>query len=170
MVIVALLAAAAAGAPLPPPIEPAGEGRMQCAAPDVTRKVCGTLTGYVRRPDGGIETTATVLLDRDPLVIMTTISDATIAQGRVCGAMSKAVIAAARFTMAGAEVDDAKAAMLRAAVTRAYGEIVDHTMCTSFLPDGSGFSAHTAVDGLPRPGLDRRVIWVNPADGWKVGP
>jgi hypothetical protein len=170
MVIVAMLAAAAAGAPLPAPIEPAGEGRMQCATPDAAHKKCATLTGYARRADGVIETTAAVLLDRDPLVIMTMVSDTTVTQGRVCGGMSKASIAAARFTMAGAEVDEAKAAMLRAAVMRAYGDVVDRTMCTSFVPDGSGFSAHTAVDGLPRPGLDRRVIWVNPADGWKVGP
>jgi hypothetical protein len=171
MAIFALLAAATAvAAPLPEPIAQADAGQAQCYTPNIAAKTCASLSTYRRRADGGIDNIASVLLTNSPVLIMTTVQDVTANIGRVCGALSGADIATARFTLSGADVGEAKAAGLRAQLTRVFAEILDHMVCTTYVPDGSGFVAHITFDGVPRPGLDQRVIWVTPADGWKVAP
>jgi hypothetical protein len=171
MAIIALLAAAATAAtPLPDPIAQADSGQAQCYTPDVARKVCASMSAFRRRADGGIDNTSTVLLARSPLVLMTTVQDATANIGRLCESMTRANIVTAQFQVNGAALDDAKSAELRAQVTQAFAEILDHMVCTTFVADGSHFVAHLTFDGVPRPALDQRVMWVNPADGWKVAP
>lgn len=172
MAVLALLAALAADAAptMPDPIAPAATGKAQCYSPDLTRKVCRSLSAYAPRPDGQIANTTTVVLENSPAVVITTVSTATVAKGRVCTVMKKDDLLAATFTINGDVPSDDQIAQLRGAILNSWAAIVDHAVCVSFIPDGSQFIAHTALDGLPRPNLDQRMIWVAPKDGWKVAP
>ena len=172
MAIFALMAGLAAGpAPVfPDPIGRANDGKAQCYSPDLARKVCASLATYAMNADGGVENTATVLLSKEPVGTMTTVSPVTAVGGRLCGVMRAADLDGAKFMVSGAPADAARAAQLHTAVAGAFTAIIDHTVCVTFIADGSQFVAHTAFDGLPRPNLDQRVIWVSTADGWKVAP
>lgn len=79
-------------------------------------------------------------------------------------------LTAATFTINGSPPDDNQTAQLRKAILSGWSAILNHSVCVSFVADGSQFVAHTAVDGLPRPNLDQRMMWVETKDGWKVGP
>ena len=171
MSALALLAVtAAAVAPLPDPLGPAAQGQVQCYAPDRARRTCASLAGYAVGADGAIINTALVLISRAPKITMETSAPVTRKEGRVCGAMQPPDLETARFLYEDAPPDAAKAAELKEAVKRAYGPIMGHEICTAFVPDGGGLTARITEDGLPRPGLDERVIWVSPADGYKVSP
>lgn len=172
MAILALLAAVAANAApaLPDPLGPAALGKVQCFSPDLARKVCASINAFSLRPDGQIADSATVIVEKTPLVEVTTVSTATVANGRVCSVMKKDDLLAASFTVNGTAPSDTELAQLRGAIANGWAALVDHSVCISFVADGSRFVAHTAFDGLPRPNLDQRMIWVAPEDGWKVAP
>ncbi len=171
MVVLALLAAlfADAAPALPAPIGPASAGKAQCFSPDLAHKLCASLNTYAQRPDGQIADTSTVLLEKTPAVVMTSTSTASVANGRVCTVIKKDDLLAARFTVNGAAPDDAQIDKLRQAILSGWAALIDHTVCVGYVADGSQFVAHTAFDGLPRPNLDQRMMWVSPEDGWKVG-
>jgi len=172
MMVLALLAALVGDAPpaFPDPIAPASEGKAQCYSPNIARKVCASLAIYGRGADGGLVNTTTVLLANAPPITMTTVSNVTDSNGRLCGVMQIAELDAAKFTVSGAPADAARADQLHTAVANAFASIIDHTLCVSFVVDGSGFTARSTLDSVPRPTLDQRVIWVSPTDGWKVAP
>ncbi|HEY1880736.1 MAG TPA: hypothetical protein VGG68_12465 [Caulobacteraceae bacterium] len=171
MVVLALLAVLLADAPpaLPAPIAPASAGKAQCYSPDIAHKVCASLNTYALRPDGQIANTATVMIEKTPAVVITSVSAASVVNGRICTVIKKDDLLAARFTVNGATPGDTEIARLRQAILTGWAALIDHTVCVSYVADGSQFVAHTAFDGLPRPNLDQRVIWVSPEDGWKVG-
>ena len=173
MAILALLAAAAAAsaAPsFPDPLGPAAVGKVQCFSPDLARKVCAAINAYSIRADGQIADSATVIVEKTPLVEVTTVTTAIVANGRVCSVMKKDDLLTTAFTVNGVAPSDTELAQLRGAIANGWAALVDHSVCVSFVPDGSQFVAHTAFDGLPRPSLDQRVMWVAPQDGWKVAP
>lgn len=171
MVLLALFAALLADATpaLPAPISQASAGKAQCYSPDLAHKACASLNTYVVRPDGTIANSATVILEKTPAVIMTSVSTASVVNGRICTVLKKDDLLSAQFTVNGAPPDDAELARLRQAILTGWAALIDHTVCVSYVADGSQFVAHTAFDGLPRPNLDQRMMWVSPQDGWKVG-
>ncbi|MGH7024794.1 MAG: hypothetical protein ACREEB_14560 [Caulobacteraceae bacterium] len=168
--LAAVLATAGAATPLPEPIAPASQGQAQCYSPNLAAKTCASIAVYARNAAGVIQNTATVLIAKDPPVTMTTVSPVTATNNRLCGSTRAEDLNAATFTVGGAPADDARALQLHEGVNRAFAPIIDHTLCVTFVADGSQFVAHSALDGLPRPGLDQRVMWVSLADGWKVAP
>jgi hypothetical protein len=174
MVIVALVAAlttADTPAPdFPAPIGPAASGKAHCYSPDIVRKTCASMAIYSRNAAGDLFGATTVVLGKAPIVTMSTTSAMTVEGGRLCSTLRKADLDAAKFAVDGVAPDDARDVQLHNAVSDQFSPIVDHRVCVSYEPDGSGFTAHTSFDGLPRPSLDQRVIWVAPADGWKVMP
>lgn len=172
MAILALLAALASDvAPdLPEPIAPAALGKAQCYSPDLARKVCRSINTYALRPDGQIANTATVVIEKSPAVLITTVSISTVVNRRVCTVVKKGDLLAATFTVNGDAPAEDQTAQLRVAILSGWAGLIDHAVCVSFVADGSGFVAHTAFDGLPRPNLDQRMMWVTPKDGWKVAP
>jgi hypothetical protein len=171
MAVLALLVAVAAGAApsLPDPIAPASLGKAQCYSPDLAHKACASTNSYALRPDGQIANTATVVLEKSPMVVMTSVSTSTVTNGRVCTVMKKDDLLAAKFTVNGAPPGDEQTAQLRGAILNGWAALIDHAVCVGYVADGSQFIAHTAFDGLPRPNLDQRMMWVAPTDGWKVG-
>jgi hypothetical protein len=170
MSVLALLALAATAATLPDPIAPASEGQMQCYAPDLARKTCASLSSYALGADGGIINDALVLISKSPKITMETTAPVTIKDGRVCGALQPQDLEAAKFVYDDAPPDESRLADLKLAVKQAYGPIMGREICTAYVQDGGRLTARITQDGLPNPGLDERVKWVSPADGYRVSP
>jgi hypothetical protein len=172
MALLALLAALAADAApaLPEPLTPAAVGKAQCFSPDLAHKACRSIHTYALRPDGQIADTATVVIGKKPMVLITTVAVATVTNRRVCTTMKKEDLTAATFTIDGGAPTDEQATELHGVILNNWNALVGHAVCVSFEADGSEFVAHTAFDGLPRPTLDQRMMWVAPQDGWKVTP
>ena len=161
---------AAWSAPLPSPIAPADQGRLQCYTPDVARKTCQSLAGYRSGADGAIENTAVVLVAPNPPILMETVTPVEIKAGQVCGAIRPKDIDDAKFTVSGQPADLTQATKLREAIRNAMKDMFDHQICTAYVPDGDALLAKAIIDGVPRPALDQKVVWVAPDEGYKVSP
>src|SRR3954465_9365342 len=101
-------------AEMPDPIAPAASGQVQCYMPDTARKTCASIAGYRRNASGAIENTATVLISKDPVVTMETVSPVDIKMGQVCGKIRRQDLDAAKFTLGGRPLDAQQAAGIRA--------------------------------------------------------
>lgn len=160
-----------AGAPPPAdPLAPVLKGQVQCYSPDVARKTCRSIGGYVPNPDGSYQNKATVLLSASPLIVMETVAPVTVKHGAVCGAVTPHDIETAHFTIEGQPANAAQAERLRAALTQAEAAIFDHEICTAEGVVGGAATAEVSVDGARTPTMDQRMVWVSPADGFKVAP
>src|SRR6266851_4935526 len=158
------------GAQLPAPIAPAAAGQLQCYSPDTTRKTCTSLASYKSRGNGRIDNTAVVLISRNPVLTMQTVSPVEIKTGKVCGKIRRQNIDAAKFAAVDHELDMKQAEPLRQQLKLAYKEIFDREICTAYVPDGGTLLAKATMDGAPMPAPDQRVMWVRPNEGYKVSP
>jgi hypothetical protein len=168
MALFVLLAALAdTPASLTGPLAPAAAGKVACYSPDLAHRTCASTNSFAAA-EGRIVNTASVMLGKAPAVTMTSQSTATVAGVRVCTVMRKEDLQAASFIVNGASASDADTSRLRQAVLKAWADMLGRSVCVFWEADGSRFVAHTSVDGLPRPTLDQRMMWVSAAD-WKVG-
>ncbi len=172
MAAMLILAAAVAGAAVaaPDPVAPAWRGEMQCYGPDIARRTCNALGSYARNADGGIDNTAIVLVSPSPPVTMTTVTRVVIKAGQVCGQVREQDIDAARFAMGGQLLDAVHSEALRREMKAGMQTIAGHEICTAYVPDGDLLAATVTVDGVARPELDDKVVWIAPAAGYKVAP
>jgi hypothetical protein len=163
----ALLAASADA--YPTPLTPAASGQMQCYVPS-DHKTCASIATYTANGDGTFANGAQILLSKQPVVVMQTTTPVTIKAGAVCGAVTKASIANAGLTVNGQAVPADKAAPVLQQIAGSLGSVIDHEICTTYVPDGTGFVAKASMDGKPQPAQDQKVIWVSPSDGYTVAP
>jgi hypothetical protein len=154
------------------PIAQAAEGRLRCYVPDVPHKACKSLASYVERPDGEIENRAEVLISAEHQITMTTTTVVAIRHRQVCGRIARPDIANATFRIGDAPADDDQTAKLRAAIGPVFEKLFGHQVCTAYEPQPNGASliARASIDGVRKPDMDQTVIWVSPADGYRVAP
>ena len=151
------------------PLAPAGEGRVQCFSPNSAAKSCQSIGSYQVDAKGVIQNDAVVMVTPSPLLIMTTRSAVTIKGGADCGVLRAEQIARATFTIEGRPADAAQTARLRSAMMGSMKPMMEHEICVYYQPQGDGVLATSTVDGKPQPAMDQHVMWVSPADGWRVG-
>jgi hypothetical protein len=151
------------------PLAQAADGKVQCYAPNPVAKSCQSIGAYRITPAGAIENEAIVMVSSSPLVVMTTRSLVQIKGGADCGVMRQQDIATASFTVEGRPATPDRIAALRATMLGAMRPMLNHEICVFYRPQAEGLLATTAVDGRPRPDMDQKVLWVSPAEGWKVG-
>ncbi len=163
------LVAVAQPGSFPVPIKPAGAGRLQCHQPDREAKTCQSLASYRALGDGVFENTARVGLPTFPVTVMEIVSRVTVRDEKICGQILEADIDAAHFIVDGAEVDAETAAAYRKRVAVIYAAMIGRELCTSYEVDGEELITHPAIDGAIAPELSRRVIWVAPEEGYRVG-
>ena len=149
------------------PLEQAWLGRVQCHNPDRSRKTCQSIGSYARAPGGTIQNTAVVLLNAEPVIVMTSTAPVENKAGAICGKISSPEAGA--FTINGASAPPDLTATLRQAVATSTSSIADREICTSYIPDGDALISQVRVDGVRRPEFDMRVLWVEPAAGYVVG-
>ncbi len=166
-----LLPAFAAAGGLPPPITEAGSGAVQCYAPDPAKKRCESIGAYAAGPDGAILNTATALLSSSPPLIMTTVSPVVVENAQVCGTLGEPDIDRATFVVEGKPANPSQTLRLQQAVKTALQSMLGKRICTAYEPASEGaLQTKVSVDGAPRPDIVRKVAWVKPADGYRVGP
>jgi hypothetical protein len=161
---------AAHAEPLGPPIAPAAQGKMECYQPNLTAKTCWSMSSYAVDAAGKIQSTSTLMVNTSPPITMTATTPVTIKNGQVCGVLHAEDVAAAQFTVNGAPASADQAASIRQALTSAMGKMFGHELCSAYKPDGDGFIVQATDNGVAQPKADEKLIWVSPADGYKVGP
>ena len=166
----ALLALADAPAQAyPDPLTPAARGQVQCYAP-TERKTCASMSAFTANGDGTFANTNTIMMSKKPVVVIRMMTPVTIKADAVCGTVRSQDITSGALNVDGQAVPADQAAVLLAKVAASAGGIVGHEICTSYVGDGSGFTAKATMDGTPQPDQNQRVIWVTPADGYTVAP
>lgn len=169
----ALMALAAAqiapGSAYPDPLAPAASGQVQCYVP-TDHKTCASIATYTANGDGTFANGATVLLSKKPVVVMQTSTPVTIKAGAVCGAVTRDSIAHAALSVNGQAIPADKSAPILQQIAGSLGSVIDHEICTTYVPNGAGLVAKASMDGKAQPDQDQKVIWVSPADGYSVAP
>ena len=166
----ALLALADATAQAyPEPLTPAGRGEVQCYAP-TDHKTCASIAGYVANGDGTFANNASVMLSKQPFVVMQTTTPVSIRGGAVCGVIHSQDIIGGSLRINGQAVPPDKAAPLLTRIAASLDQVIGHEICTVYTPDGNDVVARATMDGKAQPAQDQKVIWVAPADGYTVAP
>jgi len=154
----------------PNPLAPASEGKMQCYHPDRARRTCRSLASYVSRADGGYDNKAVVLLSATPAVVMTTVTPVVIEGDAVCGAIRPEDLASAEIEVNSSMLSGDALADARQRIAAAMGGVLGDRICTRYTVDGDALTAEATINGTPRPDATDTVIWVSPADGYRVAP
>lgn len=151
-----LLMTAAAPQAAADPLAAAKAGKLQCANPNVEKKTCLGLTSYKVNPDGSFLTTTTVMVAPQPVVTMEVKSAGTVKDGALCAPIRTSDFEAASIRMDGKPADPAMS-------------LAGKMGCTRETPDGAVLKAEVTLDGVVRPELSQRTLWVSPQDGYKLG-
>ena len=171
----ALVAALAVWSPAgvcapPSPIARAAQGDVQCYDPDTARKTCQSIAAYKVLADGKIENTAIVLVGLTPVVVMQTSTLVAIKGDQICGPLKAEDIDKATFTIGGAPANAGQVVILRNQMKDSMADLLNATICTTYVPQGEILIARETVDGVSQPKLDQPVIWVTQAEAYKVAP
>lgn len=150
------------------PIAPAAAGKLQCHSPDVANKTCKSIAGYQTGADGVIRNTARLPLANEPPVALTLISTVTVRDGAVCGVVTASDLEAGVIEVNGQPLAADKAGQIIAKVEVAMAPFLGKEICTRYTANGAMLLAHASIDGVAQPALDQPVIWVDPADGYRV--
>ncbi len=164
-----LLLTAAAPQAAADPLAPAKAGKLQCANPNVEKKTCLGLTSYKVNPDGSFATITTLMVAPQPVITMEVKSAGTVKDGALCAPIRTSDFEAATFQMDGKPADAAVASAIRAQVVASLAPLAGKTGCTRETPDGAVSKAEVTIDGVVRPEMTQRVLWVKPDDGYKLG-
>lgn len=165
----AVASAAASPAMAADPLGPAREGKAQCYTPDVARKTCQSIGGYRFEPAGGvIINTAEAMLAPSPLVVIRTEAPVTIRDGQICGHLTG--VEQADVFVAGAPASAAVGDQIRAGYLQALAPFLGKEVCSTPAPGGGNGPSTATLDGVAVPAMTQTVLWIDPADGWRVGP
>ncbi len=158
-----------AGQVLSDPVAPARSGAMQCYMPNPTAHTCSALAEYRFGQNGEITNPAAVMVQSAPLIVMHSTSRVVIRDHKICGRVLASDVDEATFEVNGAPASADATARLRQAVrqnTAGLGEV-----CSLYTSDGAGgFTVSVEVDGVAHPEMAEHIIWVAPADGYRVAP
>jgi hypothetical protein len=164
-----LLLAATAPQAAADPLAFARAGKVQCASPNLEKKTCRAIARLTLNADGSFQTTTTILIAPQPIITMEVKSVGTVRDGALCGPIRKADFEAASFQMDGKPIDPTTAATIRGQILASIDPLVDKMGCTREVADGAVFRAEVTIDGVARPDMTQRVLWVKPEDGYKLG-
>jgi len=165
------LLTAIAGTADPDPLAPARHGKLQCYAPDIAAKTCHAIAGYVLQTDGSYLNTAHVLVDSDQGIALEAVSVVWVKGGAVCGLLSSADTLAGKVSIDGVPLPADQAAPILGQINAGYAAIgmLDKEVCTTYVPEGDHLRAEVTVDGVAQPEFNQPVIWISPADGYRLG-
>lgn len=164
-----LLATGLTATPSADPLAEARAGKLQCVTPDIGKKTCLALVSYVVRPDGGFDSVVTVMVAPSPLIAMETRSTGKVEGDAMCSIVRKADFAAAKFTIEGKPADEATANAIGAQVLATVEGLDGKKGCSRDRPEGNVMVEEVTLDGVARPEMTQRFIWVKPEDGYKLG-
>jgi hypothetical protein len=162
----ALLAQAQAA---PDPLAPARAGKVQCIGPNREKKTCLGIATYKTGPDGSFESTVDVLVNPNPQIVMKTHAKGAVEGGGTCNVIRAEDYAAATFTLNGAPMDESMAATIRPRVAATIAPMAGKKGCSHERPEGDLLVSEVTIDGVARPDMTQKVIWISPTDGYTLG-
>ncbi|HVJ01278.1 MAG TPA: hypothetical protein VM662_03795 [Sphingomonas sp.] len=164
-----LLAAGQGQAAIADPLALAREGKIQCIAPNKEKKSCIGMASYTVRPDGSFDTTARVLIAPTPAIVMETRSSGKKEADALCSVIRRQDYADARITIGDTPADAATGDAIRSQLLGAIATLDGKKACSRAVPEGEVLRIDVTVDGMARPELTQRSIWVRPDEGYKLG-
>lgn len=169
MLIAALLSLTLAAHAEIDPLAQAREGMAQCYSPNKAARTCRALATYAFHADGTITNYAEVLINPEPLIVMRAAGEVHVRDGAECGATDPNDIRA--FYVDGVAVGADDFAIFREVIAEAWATLGEGEFCTTYLPNPDGTQkALVTIGGVRQPMADDVMLWVNPAEGWKVAP
>jgi hypothetical protein len=165
----ALLILAAASGQTADPLAPAREGKVQCVSPNVEKKTCMAIATYDVRVDGSYDAVTIALISPAPMITMETRSTGKIENGAVCGLIKRDDYANSVFMLDGKPADASVAEAVKAQMLPALASMEGKNGCSRERAEGGLQVAEITLDGVARPELTQRLIWVKPDQGYKLG-
>jgi hypothetical protein len=171
-VAAALILAAAQSVPAATdPLGPATLGQLQCFTPDTSRKMCQALAGYTWGPGRAIQIRADILMaPTSLLIVMRTSTSVEVQSGAVCGQLRARDIEASTFRIAGRPVPQQMVQLVSPQILSVMRSHLNQEICSTFVPNGSSFTTQLTIDGVAHPEISETFIWVQPNEGYAVGP
>lgn len=152
------------------PLEPAERGFIECGRPNDARKTCQSMSTYEALGQGRYTDTTVALISNDgPTLIQLTVP-ATLKSGMVCVKMRPSLYAKSKLIVGDRPLSSREAAPILAAISRLPETFPNKEVCTSYFSSFGEVAAKAVIDGVPKPGLSKRVKWVRPNDGYTVAP
>lgn len=164
-----LILAASATGQTADPLAEARAGKIQCVTPNRETKTCAGIARYTVRPDGSFDSAMTIMIVPSPLVTMEVRSTGKTEGNATCNIVSKADFDKATMAMDGGPVNSAMEQAIRAQVGASVAPMEGKKACSVDKTDGDVLVAEATLDGVARPELNQRYIWVKPEDGYKIG-
>jgi hypothetical protein len=145
----------------------ARDGAIECIGPNTVARTCAVISNYRILGGGIIQNDAAVHIQNDPTIIVYVTSMLQLRDGMLCERVRKATIDAARITVDGqpAPVDVSQS------IKDLLWEELTHVeeICSRYTAEGTGAVLAIYFDGVEKPDLADRVIWVRPEDGYTLG-
>jgi len=169
--IEAFLLLLAAGAPQAAvdSLAAARSGKLQCSGPNVEKKTCMAISTYKVAADNSFESTVTILISPNPLITMTVKSKGKFEGSASCGPIRKADFEAATLQMDGKPVEEAMANAIRPQIVASIAPLDGKMGCAKEIADGATARVDVTLDGVARPEMTQRAIWVKTDEGYKIG-
>lgn len=170
MLSIVALALAAHGAAARPAIPaPVRAGKIRCGLPDPDHKTCITMARYVPRPDGGYDVVLDGLSPESGIAIHYRVP-LVLRDDRLCVTLTNADLDKASFSKAGTPLKGEVLEAVRDRQREGMTPLLGHEVCARDTADDGEFLAEGYVDGERIPQLDKNVRWVDPAEGYELGP
>jgi hypothetical protein len=151
------------------PLAEARAGKLQCVTPNIETKKCLAMASYVVRPDGSFDTVITLMIAPSPLIGMETRATGKVEGEAVCSIVHKSDYAAAKFTVDGKPADEATTNAISAQVLPAIAPLDGKKACSRDRAEGALMIEEVTLDGVARPDMTQKFIWVKPEDGYTLG-
>lgn len=168
MILLALfLALAPQSAPAPDPLASARAGRLECVTPDLARRTCVGLVRYEFRANGDVAAHQEAALSPGSGLVMRASAMVQEQGGMVCVNVDDFFDAS--FTIGGVAASASETDYLLDEIQKG---LTGDTYCgrrSAPRADGTILS-ESVVDGAREARLDETILWVGPADGWRVAP
>jgi hypothetical protein len=166
----ATLNLADAAAPPANPLAPAESGMVQCYGPDRQARSCQSMSAYRHNRDGTWVNTVTILPDPGQPLTMVLQTPAVVRDGQVCETVNRDQVMGATLNYFEHPVPVDHALPLLSAIADSLAGLLDHEVCTTYIPATGGVIAHARMAGSTAPIPDQAVIWVRPDAGYRVSP
>lgn len=145
------------------------QGKLRCGLPDVQRKTCGTLSSYALGPNDSYVVSFQGLISDDGLVLAYA-ATGHFKNGELCLAVGDREVAAARFIKGGVTLTGDALAGLRDDLRIVFADTYGKEICNRDLGQNGVFRSEGWVAGERSTDYDKDVIWVDPKDGYTLGP
>jgi hypothetical protein len=151
------------------PLAPARAGQIQCTMPDPVKRTCFAMTRYLPVSETVIRSLTRFIVSPEPAISVEMAADGMIEDGAVCGTLRREDVASARVFVGTAQMSAGDAAPMVEHLLTGTVDGFGKKICTRFSVDGDMMVADATIDGVARPDMRLKFMWVKPEDGYVLG-